>query len=62
LTLEFKTGTFVMLLIEEKIGIGFAIVYPDKRCARCEKCFTPRRNETATFETLLYKRAGRYRE
>jgi hypothetical protein len=22
-------------LIEEKIGIGFAGVYPDKRCARC---------------------------
>jgi hypothetical protein len=22
-----------MLLIEEKIGIGFAGVYPDKRCA-----------------------------
>jgi hypothetical protein len=35
LTLEFKTGTFVMPLIEEKIGIGFAIIYPDKRCARC---------------------------
>jgi hypothetical protein len=35
LTLEFKTGTFVMPLIEEKIGIGSAGVYPDKRCARC---------------------------
>jgi hypothetical protein len=39
-------------LIEEKIGVGFACVYPEKssrplrtRCARCEKCFTPRRKE-----------------
>jgi hypothetical protein len=35
LTLEFKTGTFVMPLIEEKIGIGSAGVYPDMGCARC---------------------------
>jgi hypothetical protein len=35
LTLEFKTGIFVMPLIEEKIGIGSAGVYPDIRCARC---------------------------
>jgi hypothetical protein len=35
LTLEFKTGTFVMPLIEEKIGIGSAGVYPDIGCARC---------------------------
>jgi hypothetical protein len=33
LTLEFKTGTVVMHLIEEKIG--FAGVYADKRGARC---------------------------
>jgi hypothetical protein len=45
-----------MPLIEEKIGIGRH--YPDKRCARCEKCFTPRRKETATFATPLYNRAG----
>jgi hypothetical protein len=74
LTLEFKTGTFVMPLIEEKIGNGFAgVFYPNQRCARCanvapvaknscEKCFTPRRNESATFPTPLYNRAGRYRE
>jgi hypothetical protein len=48
-----------MPLIEEKIGIGFAGVYPDNRCARSEKCFTLRRNETATFARLLYNRAGR---
>jgi hypothetical protein len=30
-----------------------------KRCAHCEKCFTPRRNETPTFATPLYNRAGR---
>jgi hypothetical protein len=45
-----------MPLIEEIIGIGSAGVYPDIRCARCEKCFTPRRNETATFATPLYNR------
>ena len=55
-----------MLFIEEKIGIGFAgrlsgqTLRPlRKRCARCEKCFTPRRNETATLATPLYNRAGR---
>jgi hypothetical protein len=38
LTLEFKTGTFVMPLIEEKIGNGFAgVFYPNQRCARCKK-------------------------
>jgi hypothetical protein len=26
-----------------------------KRCVLCEKYFTPRRNETATFATPLYK-------
>jgi hypothetical protein len=36
LTLEFKTGTFVMLVIEEKIGVGFAGICPDKRGARYE--------------------------
>jgi hypothetical protein len=45
-----------MPLIKEKIGVGFAGVYPDKCGARCEKCFTPRRNETATFATPLYNR------
>jgi hypothetical protein len=35
LTLDFKTGTFLMPLIEEKIGIDFAGIYSDKRCARC---------------------------
>jgi hypothetical protein len=30
-----------------------------KRSARCEKCFTPRRNEPATFATPLNNRAGR---
>jgi hypothetical protein len=35
LALEFKTGTFVMPLIKENIGIGFAGAYPDKRGARC---------------------------
>jgi hypothetical protein len=35
LTLEFKTGTFVISLIEEKIGVGFAGVYPAKCGARC---------------------------
>jgi hypothetical protein len=48
-----------MSLIKENIGIGFAGVYPDKRGARCEKCFTQRRNETARFATPLYNRAGR---
>jgi hypothetical protein len=32
---ENKTGTMIMPLIEEKIGFGFAGVYPDKFCARC---------------------------
>jgi hypothetical protein len=27
-----------------------------KCCARWEKCFTPGRNETAMFATLLYNR------
>jgi hypothetical protein len=52
-----------MPLIEEKIGIGFAgrlsgqpLRPLRKRCARCETCFTPRRNETATFATSLYNR------
>jgi hypothetical protein len=57
LILEFKTGTFVMPLVEEKLGAGFAVVCSDKRCVLCEKCFTPRRNETATFATPLYNRA-----
>jgi hypothetical protein len=50
-------------LIEEKIGIGFAgrlsghTLRPlRKRWARCEKYFTPRRNETATFATPLFNR------
>jgi hypothetical protein len=44
LTLEFKTGTFVKPLIEEKIGVGFARVYPDKRCARCANVALVARN------------------
>jgi hypothetical protein len=51
-----------MLLIEEKIGIGFAGVYPDKRCARCEKFFTPQRNQTATFATPFITAPAGYRE
>jgi hypothetical protein len=50
---------FVTLLIEEKKGGGFAGVYSAKCGARCKKCFTPQRNETATFATLFYKRSGR---
>jgi hypothetical protein len=41
-----------MPLIEEKTGVGFACVYPEKssrplrtRCARCEKHFSQRRKE-----------------
>jgi hypothetical protein len=30
LTLEFKTGTFVMPVIEEQLGAGFAGICPDK--------------------------------
>jgi hypothetical protein len=38
-----------MPLIEEKIGIGFAGVYPDKRCARCEEGFTAQRNRNVSL-------------
>jgi hypothetical protein len=31
MTLEFKTGTIIMPLIEEKKGVS----YPNKRCVRC---------------------------
>jgi hypothetical protein len=51
-----------MPLIEEKLGIGLPGVYPDKRCVRYEKCFTPRRNKTETFATALGNLAGRYRK
>ena len=49
MSLEIKTGTITMPLIEQKIGFGFAQVYPDKLCDRCENCFTPRsqRNSNA---------------
>jgi hypothetical protein len=54
-----------MPLIEEKIGIGFAgrlsgqTLRPlRKRCARCEKCFTPRRYETPRSQRLFIT-AGR---
>jgi hypothetical protein len=42
LILEFKSGTIVMPLIEEKTGFGFSIFYPKQGCARYEKYFTPR--------------------
>jgi hypothetical protein len=35
LTLEFRTRTFVIPLIEEKIGVGFFGLYSDKCGARC---------------------------
>jgi hypothetical protein len=62
LPLEFKTGTFVMPLIEEKIGIGVAGIYHDKRCARCvnivliARNVSPTAHKTATFATPFYNR------
>ncbi len=54
-----------MSLIEEKIGFGFALVYPDNRCERCLKVATVARTvsrygrkETATLATPLHNRAG----
>jgi hypothetical protein len=40
-----------VLLIEEKIGVGFAIVYPNKCVARGEKFVYAMRDKTATFAT-----------
>jgi hypothetical protein len=59
LTLDFKTGTFLMPLIEEKIGIDFAGIYSDKRCARCVNIAPVARNVSRHDATPLYNRAGR---
>jgi hypothetical protein len=65
LTPEFKIGTIVMPLIEEKTGFGFAKVYPDQRCALCVNVATVARNvsrhsrnETAKLATPLFYHAG----
>jgi hypothetical protein len=61
MTLEFKTGTIIMPLIEEKKGFS----YPNKRCVRCANVAPVARNvsrhgrnETATLATSLYIRPG----
>jgi hypothetical protein len=59
LTLEFKTGTFVMPLIEEKIDIGFAGDYPDKRCARCVNVAPVARN-VSRHDATKPQRSQRY--
>jgi hypothetical protein len=63
--LEIKTGTITIPLIEEKIGFGFALVYPDKHSDRCVNIATVARkvsrhghNESATLATPLHNRAG----
>jgi hypothetical protein len=54
-----------MPLIEEKIGFGFAGVYPEKRCAHCvnvapfaRNVSRRERNETATLATTIYNSPG----
>jgi hypothetical protein len=54
-----------MLLIEEKIGFGFALVYQDNFCARCvnvapfaRNVSRQGRNGTATFATPPYNHSG----
>ena len=54
-----------MPLIEEKIGFGFAGVYPDQRCVRCVNVALVARNvsrygrkKIATLATPFYNRAG----
>jgi hypothetical protein len=57
---EIKIGTFVILLIEEKIGVGFAGVYPDKRGARCVNVAREMFHATAPrTRNASYNRAGR---
>jgi hypothetical protein len=65
LILEFKTGTIMMTLIEEKKGFGFVGIYQNKPCARCvnvapvaRNVSRHGRNETATFATIIYNRPG----
>jgi hypothetical protein len=65
LSLEIKTGTIAMPLIEEKKPAPVLFVYPDKRCVRCANVAPVARtvsrhgcNETATVARLLHNRAG----
>jgi hypothetical protein len=66
MSLEIKTGTIAMPLIEEKTGFGSFRLSGQtlrtlrKRCARCENCFTPRsqRNRNARNASSQPCRSG----